>query len=97
MNDEVIKPASTEWASPIAIASKKDGSLGFLVHYRRVNAITVRDSYELPKLNEFINLLGDARNFSTLDANSGFWRIEIDENDSEKTAFTSNHCLYQFV
>mgnify|MGYP006048027623 FL=1 len=68
----VIAPANAEWASPIVMVPKTDGSTRFCVDYRRLNAITVRDSYLLPRMDECIDSLGDARIFSTLDCNAGY-------------------------
>ena len=66
----VIEPSCSEWASPIVLVPKSDGSLRFCVDYRRLNALTVRDSYPLPlRMDECIDSLGDAVVFSALDCN----------------------------
>ena len=58
-----IEPATTDWASPIVLAPKLDGSLRFCVDYRRLNAMTVRDSYLIPRMDECIKYLGTATVF----------------------------------
>ena len=67
---KVIEPTTSEWASPIVLVAKPDGSTRFCVDYRRLNAITVRDSYPLPRMDECIDSLGDANIFTTLVCNS---------------------------
>ena len=94
---EVIEPATSEWASPIVLVAKPDGSTRFCLDYRRLNAITVRDSYPLPRMDECIDSLGDAKIFTTLDCNSGYWQIPVRPEDREKTTFTSHEGLYWFL
>lgn len=67
----IIEPAQTEWASPIVFAPKEDGTLRFCVDYRKLNAVTKRDSSPIPRMEECIESLDQATVFSTLDANSG--------------------------
>ena len=92
----VIEPATSEWASPIVLVPKPDGSMRFCVDYRRLNAITTRDSYPLPRMDECIDSFGDATVFSTLDCNAGYWQIPVDPVDRPKTMFTSHECLFWF-
>jgi hypothetical protein len=66
----VIEPANSEWASHVVIVPKPDGSMRFYIDYRCLNALTIRDSYPLPRMDECIDSLGDAKFFSTLDCNS---------------------------
>jgi hypothetical protein len=93
---EVTEPANSEWASPIVLVAKPDGSTRFCVDHRKLNAITVRDSYPLPRMDECIDSLGDAKIFSTLDCNSGYWQIPVRPEDREKTTFTSREVYIGF-
>ena len=87
----VIEPATSEWASPVVLVSKKDGSLRFCVDYRRLNAKTLTDVYPLPRMEDCIDSLGDAVVFTTLDCNSGYWQVPVAPEDQDKTTFTT-HC-----
>jgi hypothetical protein len=93
---EVIESATSEWASTIVLVAKPDGSTRFCVDYRRLN-VTVQDSYPLPRMDECIESLGDAKIFTTLDCNSGYWQIPVRPEDREKTTFTSHEGLYWFL
>ena len=86
----VIEPASTEWASPVVLVPKPDGTQRFCVDYRKLNAITVPDSYPLPRADDCLDSLGEAMIFTTLDCNSGYWQIPIAECDRDKTTFTTH-------
>ena len=93
----VIAPSSSEWASPVILVPKPDGSLRFCVDYRKLNSITVRDSYPMPRMDECIDSLGSATIFSTLDCNSGYWQLPVEEKDRDKTTFTCHAGSYKFL
>ena len=85
----VIEPASSEWASPVVLVPKKDGSLRFCIDYRRLNMKTVADAYPLPRMDDCLDFLGGSAIFTTLDCNSGYWRIPVAPEDRDKTTFTT--------
>ncbi len=93
----VIRPSTSEWASPITLVPKKDGSVRFCVDYRRVNALTRKDGYPLPHIQEIFDLLGGSRYFTTLDVRSGYWQCDLDESSIPKSAFVCHRGLYEWV
>ncbi len=93
---DVIQPSTSPWASPVVLVRKKDGSLRFCVDYRKVNAITRKDAYPLPRIDDSLDALSRAKWFSTIDLLSGYWQVEMSEEDQEKTAFCTQDVLFEF-
>ncbi len=96
LSNDIIEPARSEWAAPVVLAPKPDGTLRFCVDYRRLNKVTVKDRYPLPRMEDCLDSLGDAKFFSTLDCNWGFWQIPVAPADRHKTAFTTFAGTYQY-
>ena len=97
MNErDIIEPSNSPWAAPIVLIKKSDGSTRFCVDYRRLNDITKKDAYAIPRIEDSVNTLAGARWFSTLDLTSGFWQVELDDTAKEKTAFTTWSGLFQW-
>jgi hypothetical protein len=94
---DVIRPSKSPWASPILLADKKNGKVRFCVDYRRLNELTVKDAYPLPRMDEILATLGSASHYSTMDLTDAFWSIPIREQDVEKTAFISKYGLWEFI
>ena len=96
LHKDIIQPSQSPWASPIVLARKKDGSVRFCVDYRKVNEVTRKDAYPLPRINDTLETLSDSKIFSTLDLASGYWQVVLTENDRQKTAFCTTEGLYEF-
>jgi len=93
---KVIQPSTSPWASPVVLVKKKDGSTRFCIDYRKINTITHKDAYPLPRIDDTLDTLSGAKWFSTVDLLSGYWQVEVAEEDKPKTAFATREGLYEF-
>ena len=91
-----IEPSCSEWAFPIVVVMKKDGGISICIDYRRHNKVTQGDAYPMPRIDDVLDDLGQARYLSTLDLAKGYWQVPVNPADMEKTAFVSPMGLYQF-
>ena len=91
----VISELSSDWASAPVLVRKKDGSVRYCIDFRCVNDKTVKDLFPLPSISQCLDQLSGNMYFSTLDMASGYWQIEIDEQDRHKTAFITKFGLFE--
>ena len=82
----------------MVFVKKKDGTIRPCVDYRRLNAVTAKDAYPLPRDNDCLDSLEEAKYFCSMDLTQGCFQIPVKESDIEKTAFsTSEGGLYKYV
>ncbi|CAF3637281.1 unnamed protein product [Rotaria sp. Silwood1] len=91
-----ISRSQSPWESPVLLVKKHDGSPRFVVDYRKLNSITIRDSYPLPRMDDTINKLAGARYYSKFDLKCGYHQIPIDPRDKQKTTFIPSYGLFEF-
>lgn len=92
----IISPSNSPWAAPVVIVKKSDGSPRFCIDYRRLNSITEKDVYPLPRIDDVIERLNGSRIFSKLDLRSGYFQVPLAPSECSKTAFTTSDELWQF-
>ena len=84
----VIRHSESPYGSNVVLVRRKDGKLRFCIDLRRLNSVTVKDAYSLPRIDDSFDALSGAKWLSTLDLKSAYWQVELAEEDREKTAFT---------
>ena len=97
LKKDIIRPSTSPYAAPIVIVKKKDGSIRCCCDYRRLNEVTIKDAFPLPRMDECIDALAGARLFSTLDLASGYHQVAVDDRDRPKTAFTTPFGLFEWT
>ena len=96
LNAGVIEPTCSPWASNVVIVKKKDGSLRFCIDYRRLNDVTRKDVYPLPRIDACLDAMGGAKYFSTFDLRSGYHQVQMHEVDADKTSFVTRQGAFRF-
>ena len=84
----MIQPSNSPWCNAVVLVRKKDGSLHLCIDFRRLNSLTVKDSHPLPHICKTLESLAGTAHYTTIDMNSGFWQVPMDEESKQYTAFT---------
>ena len=78
------------------LVKKKDGTTRLCIDFRKVNSVTKKNAYPLPRADDMFDRAARAKFFTAIDLQSGYWQIQIDEESIEKTAFTTGTDLWEF-
>ena len=86
----------TDWCSGMVVVPKPGGGVRICVDLTKLSSFVKRERHLLPSVDHVLAQLGDAKVFSKLDANSGFWQIELAPESSKLTTFISPFGRYMF-
>eukprot|EP00917_Polyrhabdina_sp_WS-2016_P020447 GHVP01043786.1.p1 GENE.GHVP01043786.1~~GHVP01043786.1.p1 ORF type:complete len:520 (-),score=79.00 GHVP01043786.1:1526-2938(-) len=93
----LIRESTSEWSAPIVFAKKKNGKLRMWIDYRKINAVTKKAQALIQRIDETLERIGKATIFSSLDLESGYHQIPMNEENIEKTAFSTRYGLFEHL
>ena len=97
LNRGWIRHSQSDYASPVVIVRKKDGSMRLCIDYRELNKKTIPDQYPLPRVQEMIDNLSGMKWFSTLDLGKAYHQGQMDPDSRRKTAFILPMGLFEWL
>lgn len=92
----IIEPTTSEWCSPITLVPKKDGTLRFCVDYRKLNSVTKKNTFPLPRVEDCIEAIGNAIYLSKIDCLRGYWQVPLTSRAQEISAFVTLGRTFKF-
>ena len=95
LQKDIVERSSSPWASPIILVKKNDDSTRLCVDYRKLNSITRKDAYPLPRFDDTLDTLHGSMWFTTLDLASGYWQVEVEKPDQHRTALSNPNGLFE--
>jgi hypothetical protein len=93
----LIRPSASPWGSPVLFVDKPDGTIRLCVDYHKLNEVTIKNKYPLPKIEDLFDQLNGAKAFSKIDLRTGYHQLKVRESDIPKTAFTTRYGLFQYT
>ena len=87
---DMIEPSKSPWARGGGNSEKERGQLKFCCDFRQLNAVTIKDAYPIPRIDESLSKLGDSKFFTTLDLGSAFSQVPLRKKDERKPDSRAN-------
>lgn len=96
LKNYITEPSFSSWASPSLLVNKPDGSFRFCTDYRKVNAITKPGSFPLPRIEDCVNQVGNARFVSKFDLLKGHRQVPLTARARDISAFITPSGLFSY-
>jgi hypothetical protein len=93
----LIHPSASPWGSPVLFVDKRDGTIRLCVDYHKLNELTIKNKYPLPKIEDLFDQLNRAKVFSKIDLRTGYHQLKVCESNIPKTAFTTRYGLFEYT
>ncbi|GKB86239.1 putative reverse transcriptase domain-containing protein [Tanacetum coccineum] len=95
-NKGFIRPSSSPWGAPALFVKNKDRSFRMCIDYRKLNKLTVKNRYPLPRIDDLFDQLQGSSVNSKIDLRSSYHQLRVHDEDILKTAFRTRYGHYGF-
>ncbi|UYV69358.1 hypothetical protein LAZ67_6003312 [Cordylochernes scorpioides] len=95
LENGIIEQSFSPFSSPITLVTKRDKTKRFCIDYRKVNELISSDVHPLPRIEDILDHLAQAKYFSTADISSAYWQVPIHPDSRPLLAFATFEGLYQ--
>ena len=92
-----VQPSLLPWGAPVLFVKKKDGTLQMCIDYRKINKVTMKNKYLLPRIEDIFYQLKGGNVFSKIDLQSRYYQLRVKDIDVPKTAFRTRYGRYEFL
>lgn len=92
----IIVPSTSPFVSPILLVPKKDSTWRFCIDYKALNAITVKNKYPIPIVEDLFSEQAGSKYFTKIDLRAGYHQVRMKEREEFKTTFRTHQGLYEF-
>uniref|UniRef100_A0A3B3XS13 ribonuclease H n=1 Tax=Poecilia mexicana TaxID=48701 RepID=A0A3B3XS13_9TELE len=96
LKNGIAQASCSSWSSPCLLVPKSDKTYRFCSDFRKVNSITKPDSYPLPRMDDCIDQIGNAKFISKIDLLKGYWQVPLTKRAQEISAFITPSGLYSY-
>ena len=92
-----IRPSTSPWGAPVLFAKKKDKTLRLCIDYRQLNKVTIKNRYQLPRINDLFDHLRGARVYYKINLCTGYHQLRVKETNIPKTSFRTRYGHFEFT
>ena len=96
LENDLIMPSKSEWSSPCVLVPKSDGSIRFCIDYRKVNQVTKQDTYPIPRIDDLIDRVSNAKYVTKIDLLTAYFQIPMTDKAQEISTFITPDGTYKF-
>ena len=96
LDSDFIEPSQSDWNFLCILVPKQDGTFRMCTDYRKVNTVTKTDSFPVPRMDDYIDNIGQAKYVTKFDLLKGFWQIPLTDGAKEISAFVTPDGLFQY-
>ena len=97
LDKRFIRPSTSPWGAPVLFAKKRGKTLRLCMNYRKLNRVTIKNRYPLPRIDDLLDQLRGVRVYSKIDLHTGYHQLRVRETDIPKTTFRTRYGHFEFT